>query len=141
MTGSRVSGSSATLDEGDRFTLEIVPVGENLRTARLFGASIARHFRCDEEQVEDLKLALSEAVNRAHRNLPAASANTVIRVVAVKAGGGLTFSIEIPSGEDSAGTAAESEFAASEEELILALFPDASFDGQPGSTEFTVSLP
>jgi histidine kinase-like protein len=129
------------MDEGDRFTLEIVPVGENVRTARLFGASIARHFRCDEEQVEDLKLALSEAVNRALRNLPAPSAATTIRLTAVKAGDGLFFGIEAPSGEDSPGSAAESEFAESEEELILALFPDASFEGRPGSTSFTVSLP
>lgn len=140
MTDTEVSSRPTTRDEGDLFVLEIVPVGENIRTARLFGASIARHFRCDEEQVEDLKLALSEAVNRALRNLPAASA-TPIRVTAVKAGGGLTFAIEGPSGEESGGSASDSEFAASEEELILALFPDASFDGRPGSTEFTLSLP
>lgn len=139
MTDTEVSGGTTTLDDGDRFVLEIVPIGENVRTARLFGASIARHFRCDEEQVEDLKLALSEAVNRALRNLAVTSATT-IRVSAVKAGDGITFAIESPSGEAPAGAAMQSEFAPSEEELILALFPDANFNGN-GSTEFTVYLP
>ncbi|MEX2553484.1 MAG: ATP-binding protein [Actinomycetota bacterium] len=141
MIDTQVSGGSTAVDDGDRFVLEIVPVGENIRTARLFGASIARHFRCDEEQVEDLKLALSEAVGRALRNLPAASMAATIRVTAVKAGSGLTFAIEGPAIEDSEAPAAEPEVEPSEEELIMALFPDASFEGSGGSTEFTVLLP
>ena len=141
MIDTQVSGGSTAVDDGDRFVLEIVPVGENIRTARLFGASIARHFRCDEEQVEDLKLALSEAVGRALRNLPAASMTATIRVTAVKAGSDLTFAIEGPKVEDSEAPAAEPEVEPSEEELIMALFPDASFEGSGGSTEFTVLLP
>lgn len=140
MIDTQVSGGSTAVDDGDRFVLEIVPVGENIRTARLFGASIARHFRCDEEQVEDLKLALSEAVGRALRNLPAASMAVTIRVTAVKAGSGLTFAIEGPTVEVSEAPAAGPEVEPSEEELIMALFPDASFEGS-GSTEFTVLLP
>jgi len=138
---TQVSGGSTAVDDGDRFVLEIVPVGENIRTARLFGASIARHFRCDEEQVEDLKLALSEAVGRALRNLPAASMAATIRVTAVKAGSGLTFAIEGPTVEEMEAPAAEPEVKPSEEEIIMALFPDASFEGSGGSTEFTLLLP
>jgi hypothetical protein len=138
---TQVSGGSTAVDDGDLFVLEIVPVGENIRTARLFGASIARHFRCDEEQVEDLKLALSEAVGRALRNLPAASAAATIRVTAVKAGSGLTFAIEGPTVEDSEAPAAEPEVEPSEEELIMALFPEASFEGSRCFTEFTLLLP
>jgi len=141
LTDTEVSDGSTATDDGDRFELEIIPVGENVRTARLFGAGIARHFRCDEEQVEDLKLALSEAVNRAVRNLPATAAATTIRVTAVKAGGGITFAVEGTDGEDSAVSANASGFEPSEEELILALFPEAGFDGRAGSTEFTVYLP
>ena len=131
------TGGGAGPDEGDRFVLEIVPVGENVRTARLFGASIARHFRCDEEQVEDLKLALSEAVNRTMRVVPEASP-APIRVTAVKAGQGITFSIDGPGGEQPPAIPAPEP---SEEELILALFPDASFNGSGVTTEFTVFLP
>ena len=141
MIDTQVSGGSTAVDDGDRFVLEIVPVGENIRTARLFGASIARHFRCDEEQVEDLKLALSEAVGRALRNLPAASMAATIRVTAVKAGSGLTFAIEGPTVEEMEAPAAEPEVKPSEEEIIMALFPDASFEGSGGSTEFTLLLP
>lgn len=137
MTAGATSGTAPAPDEGDRFVLVVVPLGENVRTARLFGASIARHFRCDEEQVEDLKLALSEAVNRTLRNLPPTSP-APIRVTAVKAGGGLTFSIDGPQLEAATPTP---EAEPTEEELILALFPDASFNGSDGTTRFTVMLP
>lgn len=145
MTQPTGAGAPPATDEGDRFVLEILPVGENVRTARLFGASIARHFRCDEEQVEDLKLALSEAVNRAFRNLPDALSGTPIRLTARKAGSGLTFSIDGPTGEPAPPNEGEAPPAGygepTEEELILALFPDATFDSPFGATDFTLFLP
>jgi hypothetical protein len=137
LTQPAESGRPQASDDGDRFVLEIVPVGENVRTARLFGASIARHFKCDEEQVEDLKLALSEAVNRAFRNRPPAMSGTPVRVTALKAASGLTFSIDGPPGEAPPLESGEP----TEEELILALFPDASFDSASGATGFTLFLP
>jgi hypothetical protein len=137
LTQNSPSNGAAASDDGDRFVLEIVPVGENVRTARLFGASIARHFRADEEQVEDLKLALSEAVSRALRNLPPATSGAPIRVTALKAGPGLAFSIDGPPGDPTPWGGGEP----TEEELILALFPDASFDSASGGTDFTVFLP
>jgi len=39
--------------------------------ARIFGAAVARHFGCDEDAVEDVKIALSEACTnsvKAHRD-------------------------------------------------------------------------
>lgn len=140
---SNVAGpvGMAALGEGDRFMLEIAPVGENVRTARLFGASIARHFECDEEQVEDLKLALSEAVNRAFRSSTNGSAAVPVSVSAVKVSGGLKFSVAGPPGGDPADSVNEAEWAPTEEELILAFFPEASFDAVAGTAEFTLSLP
>jgi anti-sigma regulatory factor (Ser/Thr protein kinase) len=137
LTQPAASGRSKASEDGDRFVLEIVPVGENVRTARLFGASIARHFKCDEEQVEDLKLALSEAVSRAFRNRPATMSSTPVRVTALKAGAGLTFTIDGPPGEAPPADSGEP----TEEELIQALFPDASFDAASGATDFTLFLP
>lgn len=118
-----------------RFVLEVPPAKEYVRTARIFGASIARHFRCDEESVEDLKLALSEAVSRAFGGLAGASQGPV-RLIAQASSERLSFRIESGdprhrqatdassdewelSGDDLAGEIAEG--------LICALFPDATF--------------
>lgn len=134
-----VAGTSPA-EGSERFVLEVGPVGENARTARLFGASIARHFECDEEQVEDLKLALSEAVNRAFRAFRSATgeAEASVSVEVVKAEHDLTFSVYGPAGN--ADPAPEDRWAPSEEELILALYPEAQFDASEGLARFTVTL-
>jgi anti-sigma regulatory factor (Ser/Thr protein kinase) len=49
----------------DEFTLTFPDRPENLVCARLFAASVARHLGSGEEQVEDLKLAVSEACTNA----------------------------------------------------------------------------
>lgn len=125
--------------EGERFILELSPVGDNVRTARLFGASLARHFDCDEELVEDLKLALSEGMNRALKDAPGAA--EPVRVAASKVGDALTFSVH---GSGGSGDAPEVEdpsgLGQMEQELIQALFPDATFGTGVWSAEFTVPL-
>ncbi len=47
------------------FVLTFMGRPENLVSARLFAASVARHLGSGEEQVEDLKLAVSEACTNA----------------------------------------------------------------------------
>ncbi|MGH2709267.1 MAG: ATP-binding protein [Actinomycetota bacterium] len=118
-----------------RFFLKIPSAEEHVRTSRIFGASIARHFRCDEESVEDLKLALSEAVSRAFGMLPDAS-QAPVRVVAQATGDRLAFRIEhdgllrgetteaLPEGGESLEDQLPAEIG---EDLIRALFPDATF--------------
>jgi serine/threonine-protein kinase RsbW len=45
----------------DRLLLQIPPEAGFIAMARMFGASVARHFGCDEGAVEDVKIAISEA--------------------------------------------------------------------------------
>ncbi len=51
----------------DHFALELPPEPISIGTARLFSATVARFFQCEEEAVEDLKLAVSEACTVAIR--------------------------------------------------------------------------
>ena len=62
--------------------LEIPPEPEHARTARLFAAAVARHFAVEEERVEDLKVAVSEACTNAINAHKAASVSDAIRLVA-----------------------------------------------------------
>jgi anti-sigma regulatory factor (Ser/Thr protein kinase) len=45
----------------DNLTLAVPPDAAFMATARLFAASVARHYGVDEELIPDLKLAISEA--------------------------------------------------------------------------------
>jgi anti-sigma regulatory factor (Ser/Thr protein kinase) len=51
----------------DHFSLELPSEPVSIGTARLFSATVARFFHCEEEAVEDLKLAVSEACTVAIR--------------------------------------------------------------------------
>jgi len=55
----------------DHFVLDVPPDADQVRTTRLFAASVARLYGVNEERVEDLKISVSEAVTnaiKAHRN-------------------------------------------------------------------------
>jgi serine/threonine-protein kinase RsbW len=55
----------------ERLELAIPPEPGSIAMARIFGAAVARHFGCDEDAVEDVKIALSEACTnsvKAHRD-------------------------------------------------------------------------
>lgn len=43
------------------FSMEVAPDAALIGTARLFASSVARHFGCSPEHVDDVKLAVSEA--------------------------------------------------------------------------------
>jgi anti-sigma regulatory factor (Ser/Thr protein kinase) len=132
-----------------RFVLEVPPAREYVRTSRIFGASIARHFRCDEESVEDLKLALSEAVSRACSEAGEAP-QAPVRLVAEVTAGRLSFRIEsetpLPGKAELPAEAwdlPEDELSAEVAEgLIWALFPDATFTrAGEGTSVIQFSLP
>lgn len=79
-------------DEG-MFFLDVPPEADQVRTARLFAAAVARHYGADEDRVEDLKVAISEAATnsiKAHRN---ARVGDSIRISAEAAGDGLRFNV------------------------------------------------
>lgn len=97
-------------------------------TARMFAASLARQFDLDEERIEDLKLAVSEACARA---VATGGRNGRLDVTAEHRGDRLVF--EIAQGEDSSGDDPMSEAlqAGLHLELIAALFPDAEAAARP----------
>ncbi len=77
----------------DDLVLEIPPLAEHARTARLFAAAAARHFDVDEERVQDLKLAISEAVTNAINAHTKAGLEDDIRIVAKPGSGGIRFDV------------------------------------------------
>ena len=83
---------------GDDLVLEIAPEPEHVRTARLFAASVARHFNVDEDKVDDLKVAISEACTNSFRAHTAASISDPVLVVASRADDGVRFSV-VDAGE------------------------------------------
>lgn len=82
-------GAAGTED----LVLDIPPNAEHARTARLFAAAAARHFEIDEERVDDLKVAISEAATNAINAHTAAGVDDPIRVVAKEEPGGIRFSV------------------------------------------------
>jgi anti-sigma regulatory factor (Ser/Thr protein kinase) len=115
-----------------RFTLQAPLEPPYVATARMFAASVARQFEIDEETIEDLKLAMSEACARA---LATGGKKGRLDVSAERRGDRLVF--EIAQGSDSPGDAPLSEAidAGLHLELIGALFQDAESaagtDGTP----------
>lgn len=51
------------------FRLEFSSDPRFISTARLFAAAVARYYQCDEETVDDIKLAISEACTNAVKAL------------------------------------------------------------------------
>lgn len=75
------------------FALEVPPEADQIRTARLFASAVARHFGIDEDRVEDLKVAISEATTNsinAHRR---ADVTDPVRIAAASEGEGVRFSV------------------------------------------------
>lgn len=92
------TGEAQEVRAPDDLVLEIVPEPEHVRTARLFAASAARHFNVDEDKVDDLKVAISEACTNSFRAHRVASVPDPVRVVASPTGRGVRFSV-IDAGE------------------------------------------
>jgi serine/threonine-protein kinase RsbW len=86
----REPGSAAGTDE---LVLEIPPDPEQVRTARLFAAAAARHFDIDEDRVEDLKVAVSEACTNAIKSHAEAGLAEVIKITASPVAGGILVAI------------------------------------------------
>lgn len=129
----------------DRFTLEIPRDPAFVATARMFASSLARHYEVDEDAVEDVKLAISEACKRA---LAASQPNDPVLVSAARDNGRLVFEVTqgdlapVPDDRDTTSSSDEELAAGLSLELITALFEDATVtsdaSGQP-LVRFSVS--
>lgn len=136
----------------DEFTLALPPEPEYVGVARLFAASVARHFGCDSESVEDLKVAVSEACTnsiKAHRD---ASVGEPVRIVVRLDGDALRFQVfDVGGGFDAPPPPADSVtpplglFEGSLGlTLIRSLFPDTEIarNAEGGTTvRFSLLLP
>lgn len=116
------------------WTLEIPAEAAYVSTARLFAGAVSRHFGVDEDAVDDLKLAVSEACNGAIRYRETESANRPIRIDVTTDGASLVFELEdaIDPGSSGSGVNTEDMIRGLSIELIQALFPSAAMTPGPG---------
>jgi anti-sigma regulatory factor (Ser/Thr protein kinase) len=129
------------------FSIEFPPEAVHVSTARIFSAAVARHFGADPADIEDLKIALTEACGSAISHVNDGSAEPV-RLAAVPGGGMLTFEVNghrrgelLRSDSPAAEPTTEEQMIALSAELIGALFPDAEFIDKPEGTFFRLSVP
>lgn len=130
--------------DGDRFSLELPPDPAFMATARLFASSLARHFEIDENVVEDLKLAISEACSRA---LAAKDTAVPVSLRVARDDRRLVFEISqgdlrVASEEDTPTPSHEELAAGMSLELVTALFQDAEIANDDAGTpvlRFSVS--
>lgn len=138
------------MSELDTFAIELPPEAAQVGAARLFAASLARHFGCDDEAVEDLKLAVSEACASAIRAREGGSASGPLRVAASREGDRLVFEVggtALPprgvasAGAPGSGDSGQQLVVALGEDLISSLFPDAEVTRNPGGgTDIRLTL-
>lgn len=135
---------------GDHFLLELPASARYIGTARMFAAAVARHYGVEEESVEDLKVAVSEACTSVIRARREGMGEGPVRLTASVDGGRITFSAkdaampgdELPAG---AGEGPTWDRLATRlgMETIRALFPDAevvSGDGPLADLRFRVDI-
>jgi hypothetical protein len=110
---------SAAAGAGERFEIDLPGDPAYVATARMFASSLARQVGVDEEMLDDLKLAVSEACARAL----GFGAGEGLRVRAHLADERLVF--EIPQGESGPSGATADLAAGLSLELVTVLFDDA----------------
>ncbi len=118
----------------DAFALTLPSRGEHLGTARSFAAAVARHFSVTGEDVEDLKVAISEAC------VDALASGSPLSVRAEDEGRSISFSVDAP--EDGVPADGADELGGPVRmELIRTLFPDAAIVSVDGRRAVRFSLP
>lgn len=135
----------------DSFTFEVPSDPAYLSTIRLFAGAVARHFRCSEDSIDDLKVVLSEACSNAIAlSAKSSEAASRIRLTAGLEGTKLEFLVHDGGFAPSDGSAkgADKLEAKTDDitralgvELIQALFPDAELTpNASGGTDIKFSL-
>jgi Histidine kinase-like ATPase domain len=114
-----------TPEESDPgFTLQVPADPAFMATARMFTSAVGRQWGADESTIEDLKLAVSEAVTGSM----AAPSQESVRITAHHRAPRLRFEISGPDPVSESGPGAGSDLVPTGLELIQALFEDAEMD-------------
>jgi serine/threonine-protein kinase RsbW len=136
-------GAPTVPEPGLAASIELPADAAYVASTRIFGAALARQFGADEEAVEDLKLAISEACSSFIR---AGAEDHPIRLEVLVADGGLSFRIsgialpDLPTEDETPST--PGRFASQVGgEVIQALFTDAEIVPQEGGSQVRFSLP
>ena len=131
------------IETQDRFTIEVPADPAYVGAARIFSSSLARHYGLEEDTVEDLKLAISEACSRAL----AAEGAERIEVRIERVDGRLRFEVPqgdlvAPADDTATPTPSSAEMAAGFSlELVGALFEDAAVvEGPEGAQVLRFSV-
>lgn len=121
--------------DADTFTLEMPGTPDHVSTARVFASAIARRFDLDDDVVEDLKLAVSEAFTAC---LAARESEThdPVRLELTWDGDRLRVEIE----DRSARAEVTTTPGGWGEDVIRALFEDARIRTDSRGTEVTFSV-
>jgi serine/threonine-protein kinase RsbW len=134
----------------DQFSLEFTSEPDFISTARLFAGAAARYYGCDEDAVQDVKIAVSEACTNAVKAHGSALISTPVRVVVrpdgdrvefqvVDAGGGFKHEGNGGGRRMDAETLLESGIGL---QIIQALFPDTEVGpNSEGGTTVRFSVP
>jgi serine/threonine-protein kinase RsbW len=85
--------SPITVDTELRFSLEVAPEASSISIARLFAGAVARRVGCEDDDVEDVKLAISEALTNAVKAHQTAHVASPISVRARADADGVTFEV------------------------------------------------
>lgn len=133
--------------DSESFRLEFAAEPEYISTARLFAAAVARHFGCEEDDVQDVKVGISEAcTNAVKAHLTSVAPGPVAVVVraledrvefnVLDKGGGISADRPKPAASDVDGLG-ESGIGI---HIIKALFPDADLSNVNGGTSVRFSV-
>lgn len=141
-------------EEIESFLIEFPPEAHYVSTARIFAAGVARTYGADEDLVEDLKVAVSEACTNAIRAREDGSVDGPVRLSARRDAQLLSFEAEdagiLPSGPGaepvipSTGSTSEDIARRLSLETIRALFPTTEIvpnNQGGGNIRFSLSLP
>lgn len=135
----------------DQFRLEFSSEPDFISTARLFAGAAARYYGCDEDAVQDVKIAVSEACTNAVKAHDSAVVVTPIRVMVRLVGDRVEFEIVDAGGGferdggNGRGPATDADMLLENGiglQIIQALFPDTEVgpNNEGGTTvRFTVS--
>jgi serine/threonine-protein kinase RsbW len=82
-----------TVTTQDQFRLEFSSEPDFISTARLFAGAAARYYGCDEDAVQDVKIAISEACTNAVKAHDSALVSMPVRVVVQPTGERIEFQV------------------------------------------------